>query len=1332
MADIVNIQELDPNTFDFQDYSLEDQSLVSSLNIDTSFNTETDYLEYFVYDVNGNIIFQNTSGYPNYQLLDNKISINPEANLRSTGYDEGSYNTLYNFLSNQLGSNSFTKYYIDQISSDRTELRLNSTQISSEQRIQSTNEFLQYLDSQEGAYPDFYLNFDNNQLVIANNIKLDGDTILIKLYEPLPNTFSFKSELWVVEKIAESVAYNISITPIFEIEDDNIQLKGPNLNISIKDNVNNSTEYKTYTSLSSTTNAQGSGSLQYQLNNVLAEKGIKINVDYTDYTNFVNFSSAQTRLENFYYKLSLIEEYTISSSYSTSPSSGSYYVSASNNIWQKKIDEIITGFDGYENFLYFESGSKSWPKTNSTPPYINAPTSNPGVGYNFFITQSVTASNYDLENDDALINTVPEYLRDDSNNDKYELFVEMLGQQFDNVYLYIQSITDKFDADNRLNYGISKDLVADAIRDLGVKIYQNNFSVDDLYIGLLGIDPSGSLLGLPGTTGSLPTPTGFEYIDTYVTASNTGSLYPTADVNKSIYKRIYHNLPYLLKKKGTVEGLRTLINIYGIPDTILRISEFGGKDKININDWDYWQDVYNYKFDTVADGTIETEWPLNPNWGSTDNIPHTVQFRFKMPPSSSDSLISQSLWSLDDGSEVKMVLEYDKDFTSGSYSGSIPNPENQYANLWLYTNADSSGSIRLPFFDDGWWSVMIAQQADNSLFEFYAANKIYNGKDGYEIGFIASSSVTASSPSPWTNAGNSYFPSQASIGSYTNFSGSYQEIRYFTTTLGDNTFRDYTMNPNSIEGSTFSSSQDELAFRASLGGESYTGSISIHPKITGSEIINSFISDSNFTPTEGEFTSNKEVFFYDQVPTGIKNRNTNKLKQIDTILPPTSGSYDNIPVSSSLSPFGSVQQNSYVSESYTADIDYVEVAFSPQNEINDDIISSLGYFNIGDYIGDPRQVSSSAESYPDLDRLRNEYFEKYKSNYDLWDYIRLIKYLDNSLFKMLKDFTPARSSLASGIVIKQHLLERNKYPTPQLDTHTTTSFTYLISGSGDDTLYNIPNVFQNLEITGSAIQTNNISGGAGGSVNEFNRPVGFFRITDTPNVTLNNSTFTTLLDQSPSSKFAGPNNPGITLNPSGINNGEFKNGTDFDFTTNFTFQFKNPNVPQRITMQLVEVGGGVLKEVSQYLPSFGPSVLYIYYFNNVTLKSGRSYYFRAKTSLASQVINTFDVRFFQEDAPVLLRNGQFYNVINKTPLGNITEAVGDSHEFYDGEYSGSSLIATTQSLNSQNPFLEVPTTLVNYSASISSSEYFSFSTFVGTPISNGTIQLWFDSSSLEL
>ena len=74
--------------------------------------------------------------------------------------------------------------------------------------------------------------------------------------------------------------------------------------------------------------------------------------------------------------------------------------------------------------------------------------------------------------------------------------------------------------------------------------------------------------------GAVATPSGYEYVTTQISASN--DIVPLDDVNKRLYKRIYHNIPYLLKTKGTVAGLRALITSYGIPDTILRINEFGG------------------------------------------------------------------------------------------------------------------------------------------------------------------------------------------------------------------------------------------------------------------------------------------------------------------------------------------------------------------------------------------------------------------------------------------------------------------------------------------------------------------------------------------------------------------------------------------------------------------------------------------------------------------------------------------------------------------------------------------------------------------------------------
>jgi hypothetical protein len=293
------------------------------------------------------------------------------------------------------------------------------------------------------------------------------------------------------------------------------------------------------------------------------------------------------------------------------------------------------------------------------------------------------------------------------------------------------------------------------------------------------------------------------------------------------------------------------------------------------------------------------------------------------------------------------------------------------------------------------------------------------------------------------------------------------------------------MNPSSIEGNSLNSGADQLAFRLPLGGELYTGSNSIHPKVTGSWVTTSSLpldSTASFdsTPT---FVPNTEYFYYDQPIAGIKNAIADKIRVENNV----------IPEGDVLSPFMSLSQQANISQSYTANTNLLEVAFSPQDEVNDDINSSLGFFNIGEYIGDPRLRSSSAEFYPDLNALRDSYFQKYTKNYNLVDFVRLIKFFDNSLFKMIKDFVPARTSLASGIVIKQHILERNKYPQPQVDTNSTIA--YYPSGSGSSTINNLPFTFQDISVSGTiAPQWNdynagtveNFDGGTAGVFEMFN------------------------------------------------------------------------------------------------------------------------------------------------------------------------------------------------------------------------------------------------------
>ena len=1068
-----SINQIDTQDFTPQTYGENDISLISQFDINTSLSSSS-YIEYFIYDNNKNLLSENYS-FSEYTILNDgqsaetnnsisQIEIDPEKSLINLGYDQGEYITYFNILNKQIGS-ELQQLYIAEISSDKTEIRLDSTSLNGIDIVEQTNNLIQERENST-YFLDFYLNFGNNNLFIANNVSLDNQdptnpTVLVKLYEPLSDEFDVNSTLWVVTLVEEPIAYKVTFEDIPIIFTDTTSIGGPNFNLDLKDQVNNSSLELSYadlvlTSLTSSTN---------QLNSLLEEKEININVDYSDFSNFIHFSSVQSRIENFYYKVGLIENYSSSialiNSQITGSTSSSIVVSSSKAIYESKINNIITNFDGYDYYLYYSSESLAYPKTNSTPPYTLYSSTSPTVltwlgsaneNSIYYGGILLSASIYDNLNQNNLFYAIPEYLREDPANDPYQLFIEMVGQHYDNIWIYYKDVTQKYNADNRLENGISKDIVADAIRDFGIKLYQNNFSNEDLYTAFLGLTPEGGLFPFPNITGSLPTPSGYEYVNTKISASN--DYLPLDDVNKSLYKRIYHNLPYLLQTKGTLPGLRALITSYGIPDTILRIKEYGGKDKTNTNDWDYWQNEFNYAYKQNGSETLNIPWVLNSSWGSNSNVPETVMFRFKTnilspptpPPSLQSPLQSSAL------DRFKINLTYTGSaYTSGSYSGSIIDPYYQYARLDFIPNEypypDSSASIFLPFFNNDWWSVMVTKTGTglSTNFQLYAGNKIYGGgENGTSIGFFASSSIIGED-TLWI------YPSDINF----QLSGSFQEIRYYNKPISESVFKDYVMNPSSIEGNSINSGADQLVFRLPLGGELYTGSKSIHPKVTGSWVTtSSFASNStasfNSTPT---FVPNTEYFYYDQPIAGIKNSIADKIRVENNV----------IPEGDVLSPFISLSQQANISQSYTANTNLLEVAFSPQDKINDDINSSLGYFNIGEYIGDPRLRSSSAESYPSLDALRDSYFQKYTKNYNLVDFVRLIKFFDNSLFKMIKDFVPARTSLASGIVIKQHILERNKVPQPQVDTNSTIA--YYTSGSTK----NKPLTFQNILVSGTLL-----------------------------------------------------------------------------------------------------------------------------------------------------------------------------------------------------------------------------------------------------------------------
>ena len=1167
-------------------FELSDQTIIPSEDIAGSFSPEENKVELFIYDINTSLL-ESSYDYNGWTITQNSdtsksgntdtLQIDPSNDLIKRGYDVGDLYAVYNFVNYELSSSPTNLLYISEISSDRTEIKLNSNFTSNED-LELTFNDLQSKINNVDFFDEFYIASEGNNYNIGINLLLDTSTdqysILIKLYDALPDTFSIKDEIYVATKVAETQAYEVKFFNDLDLDiDDTPYLRGPNYNLEIKDFVNNSTELKSKPELLDATTVESNNNLQ----NVLNQKGVKItpNYSFSTFDEFVNFSSAKKRIENFYEKVSQIQSYesdiaTIKTSI-TGSTSGSIQVSSSLTSANTNIENIIKNFDGYEYHLFYNSGSSAYPKTSgSIFPYPLQSVDSTEVlqwlgsdieGSSTYGGIILSASSYDNNNQNWLYYNIPEFIRDNQDNNNYIDFSNMVGQHFDEIWLYTKAVTEKNNTTNELDKGIPLKLSQDAIKSLGYEGFGNNFNNQNNYMGLIGEED-----------GSYVPSTGNEIIDNYIAINNgtvinywspaysflfyveqlgePGFPYPIDKVSKEIYKRLYHNMAYLVKKKGTVSGLRQLINIWGIPDTILRINEFGGKNKDNTDDYDYWYNRYSYAFSPIANQNYASAsaiipWmPLERNRVTNNEyiVPDNLQFRFKTSgyPSSSyaGEFFSQSLAvKKSDGDETSTNFDFGIGLfytgsATGSYSGSSDDTYKNWGVVRFFISGSTaeggtvvSDDIYLPFYDNGWWSVMLQRDTHPSAsvhttdtnYTLYVKNKTYNGKDRNQISFQGSASISingstsSSINESWNKFGTGShdgiylggFVSGSNIGSNTLnppgkiFSGSLQEFRYYSNNIPETVFNDFVMNPESIEGNNITgleSSFDIVNFRAPLGNEledkfetsissSHTESFtSFHPAVSAKStllITGSFVNpDGNVTSsnyhiryyensTTRTFSQpNTEVYFLDQPAIGIRNRISNKI-EID----------DADDFGTVLSSQISIEQDYEISRSYTEDITSLEVAFSPQDNVNDDIIQAFGYGIVSDALADPRFTSSSTDHYPKLRESAEYFFQKYTEG-NIYDYIRLIKYVDNSLFKAIKAYVPARTSVSTGIIIKQHMLERNRFSPPSITNKTPIAV-------ASDPGYNSPLLFKNLELT-SSINIGEVEGEAGGVINKFN------------------------------------------------------------------------------------------------------------------------------------------------------------------------------------------------------------------------------------------------------
>ena len=816
------------------------------------------------------------------------IAINLYDEFNKLKLTAGNFKIAVNFFKNLIGSYDQQHLRIDEISPDRTEIRLRAIDDTNPEFLaQITNYINTVRHTSSLFYKTYLLNFSRNQTALVVNSVVIGEYVYVKLYEPLADIFDINFKCWVVEELKPAYIDNVAFVLAAALSK-SYKLANPNWNANAIHNVSSETSMKTWHDLLGSSVQTSQQIVDTYFSGSLS--GITLNVDYSDFNNFIFYSSATERLENFKYKLELLEYYT-SQSLVVAQLSGSIATTNVTDYASSKTN-LISGFDSFEKYLYYQSSSilstnpiphespivaqvtgsyiSPIPKTNSTVPYTLANTTG-----NQFKTwyQNVydSASLYDTLNYNALVYAIPEFIRYDAMNDGITTFANMLGHHYDILYTYISNMSRINNRDENPNLGMPNELLYSVAKQFGWHLTEGN-QYQDLWQYVLGTNEAGIPLTGSNTVGEPSV--------------------PGRDMTYAVWRRIVNNLPLLLKSKGTKRSVQALLSCYGIPQSMISINEYGGPrlDRAPV----YEKLNFDYALDSIANaaGTVTVNYSQSIN---------TVELRFRTDNVITNPGISSTMNLFNVGSNA-VTLKY----TSGTL-GKI--------------QINDTGSANIEMFDGGWINMMLKTSGAN--LQVVAARSKY-GK------IVAD--VSASATASFADSGSVVLGSTSA--GYTRLKGELQELRLWSSSLGISYFENHTKAPAAYNSAD---PYNDLVFRLPLTqkiNHTLTSSLTgVQPKL--STISASFAGWSSATP----YDSIEETYYYDAPSLGMGTFDDNKIRLEDNDLV---GTLD-VKTRAERSQF----------DKAPLDSKRLGIYFSPQTMIDEDIIAQLGFTELDQYIGDP-------------------------------------------------------------------------------------------------------------------------------------------------------------------------------------------------------------------------------------------------------------------------------------------------------------------------------------------------------------------------------------------
>ena len=809
-------------------------------------------------------------------------------------------------------------------------------------------------------------------------------SLILKLYEPLPQGISPNDRIWLSKlqavplidqiTIVDDISKNCTpLTPNFalEVNDvigyqilDDLISSGSQSSTDVVNQFVSSSEFSlenlniSYVSASSTL-VESSGTGTYY---ETSETPI------INWNSFVKYSSAEERVENFVYKVKLIQSYeqrynglVSGSSIDFGGGTGTISGAASSSVAVRneatrtlgKINDTKKGFDAFEKFLYTSSSLSgiTYPKVNGTGSLFSSDDSSVTSWYNSTI---ISAKSHDESNSSRLVSNLPAHIQNDQEGQSFTLFFDMVGQHFDVLWTHIDGINKTKKLEHKFENGINDKLIYHMLESLGWDADMGAQS-QNLWEYAFGKHSDGS----------------------------TVSTMSGKDRQNEVWRRLLNNLPYLHKHKGTRRAISAALSCYGIPQSLLTVMEFGGPQDSNKPG----TTTFTYEDRTSSINLSGASSIIVPWKSHNGKYPDSIEVRLNTDQKQDQQIISGSGWNLD--------IDYPESGSLGKLT----------FNILSGSAFVSSSTSPIAFFNDEYTQIVL-NRTTGSAVGVDDTIDVYL-KEGFQGRIRNEASTTINVPASsngWNNG------KEIKLGGST-LTGSIDEFRLWSVPLNESVINNHTLMPEAIDGNHVSSSTEDLLFRLDFeypknrhsGGDPFVKNVSVN------RTYDTFATASNL-PSVTDYPFQYKIYDRDvtaKVPsTGINFGNKvrfetqTKITDLSYRTRATKKSFDQAPL----------------------DTDKLGLFFSPTKEINLDIMKSLGSFNIDNYIGDPSDDFKS--EYKDLASLRNYYFDRY--NLNLSEYIQLVRYIDKSLFDVLESLVPARAKVSSGILIQPHILERSK------------------------------------------------------------------------------------------------------------------------------------------------------------------------------------------------------------------------------------------------------------------------------------------------------------------